>query len=173
MLKLKSEEPGMIYKYYLSMGSNVSPRLFYMKQALTELKKIGTIRQKSSLYESEPWGKKDQPSYLNAIISFHCDHKPSALLHAIKMIEKRMGRNTRERWGPREIDIDIVFCENIVLNQKDLKIPHENFSRRKFVLLPMMEINKTYRIEGSENTIETELNNCPDHSLIKQLNQNW
>jgi 7,8-dihydro-6-hydroxymethylpterin-pyrophosphokinase len=84
-----------------------------------------------------------------------------------------MGRNTRERWGPREIDIDIVFCENIVLNQKDLKIPHENFSRRKFVLLPMMEINKTYRIEGSENTIETELNNCPDHSLIKQLNQNW
>jgi 2-amino-4-hydroxy-6-hydroxymethyldihydropteridine diphosphokinase len=173
MLKLKLDEPGMIYKYYLSLGSNVSPRIFYMKQALAQLGEIGIIKQKSSLYESEPWGKKDQPLFLNAIVSFHSYLPPHKLLQAVKMIEKSSGRMTFVRWGPREIDIDIIFCEKVIINHKDLKIPHENFKRRKFVLLPMMELDKSYRIEGSVNTIETELNNCMDRSFVQQVNINW
>jgi 2-amino-4-hydroxy-6-hydroxymethyldihydropteridine diphosphokinase len=144
-----------------------------MKQALAELEKIGSIRKKSSLYESEPWGEKKQPAFLNAIISFHSPLPPQELLHAVKMIETRSGRKTFKRWGPREIDIDIIFCENIIIDQKDLKIPHENFRGRKFVLLPMVELDKTYRIEGSSNTIEAELNNCSDRSFVQQVNEDW
>ena len=163
----------MIYKYYLSLGSNISPRMFYMKQALVELEKIGIIKEKSSVYESEPWGKKDQPCFLNAIISLHTLLKPFKLLYYIKEIEKYLGRKYYERWGPREIDIDIIFCENIYIKHQNLNIPHENFQQRKFVLMPMMELNRDYNIEGMEMTVETVLSKCPDLSSIKQINVPW
>jgi 2-amino-4-hydroxy-6-hydroxymethyldihydropteridine diphosphokinase len=173
MLKLKLNEPEMIYRYYLSLGSNISPRMFYMKSAITELEKMGTIVRKSAIYKSEPWGKTEQPPFLNAIIFFHTSSPPFELLHYIKKIEKASGRNNSMRWGPREIDIDIILCENIMIQHKDLIIPHENFQKRKFVLIPMMDLDKNYRIEGTVNTIETVYNSCPDPSYVKQLKCDW
>lgn len=163
----------MIYKYYLSLGSNITPRELYMRQAMAELESFGAVIKKSAIYESEPWGRKNQSKFLNAVIFFQSWLNPFELLNSIKHLEKSIGRKKRLRWGPREIDIDIIFCENITIQHHSLKIPHENFQKRKFVLLPMMELDKNYPIDGTESTIESVFNRCKDLTNIKQVSMNW
>jgi len=114
MSKSRLYAPSKIYKYYLSLGSNVSPRTLYMRDAIAELEKMGTVIRKSSLYECEPWGRKDQPLFLNAVILFHTIYPPFKLLRNIKRIEKKLGRVETFKWGPRRIDIDIIFCDNFL-----------------------------------------------------------
>jgi 2-amino-4-hydroxy-6-hydroxymethyldihydropteridine diphosphokinase len=173
MLKSRFCAPNKKYNYYLSLGSNISPRTRYMTTALAELAQIGSVVKKSSLYESEPWGKKNQPLFLNAIILFQTDLSPFILLQNIKQIEKKIGRTQTGRWGPRNIDIDIIFCSNLSIKNKELNIPHLRYKDRKFVLIPMMELDKSYRVDGISATIETVLKNCSDRSYIQAINTSW
>ena len=114
MWKLKLDVIKMIFKYYLGLGSNIEPKLSFLQNAVSELDEIGKIVRKSRIYESIPWGNANQDKYLNAVIRFYSDLDPFNLLTSIKQIEQKIGRKyTEEKWGPREIDIDILFYNNM------------------------------------------------------------
>jgi 2-amino-4-hydroxy-6-hydroxymethyldihydropteridine diphosphokinase len=163
----------MDYNYILGLGSNIEPRQEYLANAISDLKSIGTIIIKSSIYETEALGYKNQLNFYNAIIKYTSSLSPRELLLAIKEIEKSIGRKNTFKWGPREIDIDIIFCQDYTLNESDLKIPHPEYSGRRFVLEPMLEIDKDYAISDSNKTIADFLASCEDQSSIHKLDLIW
>ena len=163
----------MIYNYILSLGSNIESRENYLVKALLELNSIGRIIKKSSIYETEAWGEKNQSNYYNAIINFESYFTPNKLLQALKKIEKTIGRKKSLHWGPREIDIDIIFCQDYTVNESELIIPHPEFAERKFVLQPMLEINKDYVFTDSNKSIAELLRLCKDKSDVNKLDLSW
>ena len=164
----------MMYKYYLGLGSNIEPRYNFLQNAICELNYIGEIKKKSGIYESLPWGNTDQNKFLNAVVRFYSELDPFNLLSKIKIIEQRIGRkHNREKWGPREIDIDILFSDNIFIRKDVLKIPHEQFKNRNFVLVPMAELNSNYRPEYNGMDIKYFLDNKTDQSVVRQTNISW
>ena len=163
----------MTYKFFLGLGSNVDPRFDYIKKACTELLSIGKIIKKSSIDSTQPWGDSKQADFYNAVIEFDTSFEPRALLNKIKAIEKKIGRSKTLHWGPREIDIDIIFCQNCVVSEPELYIPHRDFSARRFVLEPMAEINKNFFVTNTKKTVFDYLNECIDHSRIQKLSINW
>ena len=163
----------MTYKFFLGLGSNIEPRIDYIRKACTELLTIGKIIKKSSIYNTQPWGYSKQGDFYNAVIEFDTSFEPKTLLKKIKAIEKKIGRSNVLHWGPREIDIDIVFCQNCVVTEPDLYIPHRDFSERRFILEPMAEINKNFLVTNTNKTVFDFLNECIDHSQIQKLSINW
>jgi 2-amino-4-hydroxy-6-hydroxymethyldihydropteridine diphosphokinase len=134
---------------------------------------LGNITRKSSIYETQPWGNTDQGNFYNAIIELDTPFSPGELLIQIKNIEKTVGRKQSLPWGPREIDIDIIFCTNHTVIHEDLHIPHRYFSERKFVLEPMAEINRNFKVAPTDKSIAEYLSNCSDKSKIQKLAINW
>jgi 2-amino-4-hydroxy-6-hydroxymethyldihydropteridine diphosphokinase len=100
-----------------------------------------TILRRSSIYRTPAWGVENQPDFLNAAAKIRCDTTPQKLLNYLKSIEQQLGRVPRERWGPREIDLDILLFGATQLNQADLCIPHPGLLERTFVLVPLLEID--------------------------------
>ena len=126
---------------YIGIGSNLGNRQENCLRAIELLQKKGIIvKKRSSLYETEPWGVKDQPLFLNMAIEVETKLNPEALLRILKDVEKEVGRKESTRWGPRIIDLDILLLDNIILNEDNLKIPHPLMHKRDFVLLPLCEI---------------------------------
>lgn len=127
---------------FLLLGSNLGEREKNIKRALSFIDKIpNTLRLKtSSIYETEPWGYKDQPYFLNACCKIETNIPPKKLLFHLKNIEKLMGRKENIRYGPRIIDIDILLYEDLVICEENLTIPHPSLSNRKFALKALSEI---------------------------------
>ncbi len=100
-----------------------------------------SVRKASSLYETRPWGVKEQPAFINMAVEAETGLSPEELLAAAKGIEKEMGRADTFKWGPRIIDLDILFYDDIVINRKHLQIPHPLLQERRFVLAPLSEIS--------------------------------
>lgn len=126
---------------YIGIGSNLGNREENCLHAIKLLEKGGIIvKKRSSLYETEPWGVKDQPPFLNMAIEIETALKPKVLLKILKDVEKEVGRKESTKWGPRIIDLDILLIDNIVLNKDNLKIPHPFMHERDFVLRPLHEI---------------------------------
>jgi len=98
------------------------------------------IEAVSGLYETEPVGVTGQEPYLNGAVSMETALEPRELLAELKAIEQAAGRTPGERWGPREIDIDIILCEDRVVDEEGLRVPHASFRERRFVLAPLMEL---------------------------------
>ncbi|MFC2088262.1 2-amino-4-hydroxy-6-hydroxymethyldihydropteridine diphosphokinase [Calditrichota bacterium] len=164
----------MIFNYYLGLGSNIEPRSQFIKNAVKELSEYGKVNAKSSFYESDPWGKKDQNKFINVLIKFESNLKPFNLLKILKTIETNIGRIESDvLWGPRKIDIDIIFADGLNIVKNKLKIPHEYFQSRKFVLIPMAEIDTDYEVQGTEYNIKHFLDNCKDTSFVNKLETTW
>ena len=126
---------------YIGIGSNLGDREFNCKQAIGLLRQKGTtVSKESSLYETKPWGVRDQPLFLNMAIEVETDLKPFELLRTLKDIEKKMGREETFLWGPRIIDLDILLYDNNIVDEKGLRIPHPHMQDREFVLRPLCEI---------------------------------
>ncbi|MEJ5338513.1 MAG: 2-amino-4-hydroxy-6-hydroxymethyldihydropteridine diphosphokinase [Aquificaceae bacterium] len=126
---------------YIAFGSNVEDRLSYILKALELLKDYGSILKVSTLYISKPWGKTDQPEFINGVLEFETKLEPIGLLKVLKEIEQKTGRKPRERWGPREIDLDILLYENHILMLSFLRVPHLYLTERDFFLFPLLELN--------------------------------
>jgi 2-amino-4-hydroxy-6-hydroxymethyldihydropteridine diphosphokinase len=163
----------MIYNYYLGLGSNIEPRLNYMQTALRKLAVLGHIKQKSSIYNTQAWGNRLQHDYYNAVIEFDTTLSPRILLSAIKKIEREIGRRPSPRWGPREIDIDIIYCRNLTVQQADLIIPHRFIAKRRFILEPLTELDENLSIDGRGTPIGETLLSCGDCSYVSKLNLMW
>lgn len=125
---------------YLGLGSNLGDRETKITSALKMLGQKAQILKISSLYETEPVGYKDQPWFLNCVCSLETDLSPQALLKFAKAIERKLGRKPTLRFGPRLIDIDILFYDGLILDSPDLVIPHPRLAERAFVLVPLKEI---------------------------------
>ncbi len=131
---------------YIGIGSNLGDRGLNCRRSAELLMQRGIIITKeSSLYETDPWGVKDQPLFLNMAIEIETDLKPGDLLRTLKDIEEEMGRGETFRWGPRIIDLDILLFDELVVDEENLKIPHPYLHRRDFVLDPLCEIAEHVR----------------------------
>lgn len=126
----------------LSLGSNDGDRANCLKSALSALDRLDhvTLETVSHCYETRPWGRPEQPAFLNVAAEIGTDLSPLELLNAAKRIETELGRRPGARWGVRAIDIDIVLWGSTVLDTDELTIPHRDFRRRAFVLVPLAEI---------------------------------
>ncbi|MDK2786321.1 MAG: dihydroneopterin aldolase / 2-amino-4-hydroxy-6-hydroxymethyldihydropteridine diphosphokinase [Thermotoga sp.] len=125
----------------IALGSNLGDREMNLKTALVKMKERGMYIEKlSSFVETEPYGYTDQPKFLNAVCLVETDLSPRALLNTLLAIEREMGRVRTVKWGPRVIDLDIVFYEDLIVNEEGLIIPHPDAHNRLFVLEPLSEI---------------------------------
>jgi 2-amino-4-hydroxy-6-hydroxymethyldihydropteridine diphosphokinase len=125
---------------YLALGSNLGDRLANLKQAIAALTPQINVKAKSQVYETPPWGVENQPKFLNQVVKAKTYLEPEQLLKHLKRLEVALGRKESVPNGPRLIDIDILFYNDLVLNTPTLVIPHPRLHERGFVLLPLMDI---------------------------------
>ena len=126
---------------YIGIGSNLGNREENCQKAIALLiEKNINITKRSSLYEIEAWGVKEQPRFINMAVEIETNLEPAELLKVIKEIENSMGRRKGIRWGPRVIDLDVLLYDDLILKTHDLEIPHPGIKDREFVLKPLSEI---------------------------------
>jgi len=125
----------------LLLGSNLGDRLSFLKCAIEEIgTAIAPIAKASSVYETKSWGKTDAPDYLNQVILLDTGLAPRLVLETLLGIEEKLGRKRGEKWGPRTIDIDILFYGQEIIDEPGLHIPHPELHKRRFTLEPLTEI---------------------------------
>ncbi|WP_295669058.1 2-amino-4-hydroxy-6-hydroxymethyldihydropteridine diphosphokinase [uncultured Mucilaginibacter sp.] len=130
-----------MHEVFLLLGSNLGDRQLFMKQAIDHIETaIAPVLKKSSVYETQSWGKTDAPDYLNQVILLKTAFNPNDVLEKILNIENKLGRHREEKWGSRTIDIDILFYDQQIINEPGLIIPHPELQNRRFTLEPLAEI---------------------------------
>ncbi|MGL1935137.1 MAG: 2-amino-4-hydroxy-6-hydroxymethyldihydropteridine diphosphokinase [Fibrobacterales bacterium] len=133
-----------IERIYLSLGSNIGDRRAHLKRAIQLFKKIAHSEiAESPLYETAPVGPQDQEKFYNMVISFDTDLTPGTLLNFCKGVEFIVGRKKRRRWGAREIDCDMLYYGNKIVQTGYITIPHKELTKRLFVLIPFCDLNST------------------------------
>ena len=145
-------------KAYLGLGTNMGDRLEYLNSAcilLSEYENIN-ITKKSKIYETKAWGYTAQADFLNMCLEINTSLDEFQLLEVCGQVEQKLNRKRIIRWGPRTIDVDILFFNDIILNNEKLSIPHPRISERAFVLIPLMDLNTNLVIKNK--TIDVYLN---------------
>lgn len=128
------------HRVFIGIGSNLGQRERNLVEAIERCQTFAILKKASSVYETEPWGEKDQPKFLNQVIEVETCLEPLQFLAALKRIEKEMGRAPTKRYGPRLIDLDILLFDRLVVKTPDLTIPHPMLDQRAFVLVPLAEV---------------------------------
>lgn len=124
----------------LALGTNLGDRPANLQAAIAALPPVVTVHQQSFVYETLPWGVTDQPSFLNMVIIGETSQKPLELLKSLKELETRLGRIPSIHYGPRKIDIDILFYDTLILDTPQLTLPHPHLHERAFVLVPLADL---------------------------------
>jgi 2-amino-4-hydroxy-6-hydroxymethyldihydropteridine diphosphokinase len=153
---------------HISAGSNVGDRKQNLELALTSLGKKASVKKVSSFFETEPVGYLNQPWFLNLAIEIETLRTPSELLHLCQEIEASCGRLRTFPNAPRTLDLDILLLEDMVVNQKDLVIPHPRLWERRFVLEPLAQIAPETVHPVLKKSILTLLEECPDQSKVRR-----
>ncbi|MDP4236186.1 MAG: 2-amino-4-hydroxy-6-hydroxymethyldihydropteridine diphosphokinase [Bacteroidota bacterium] len=142
-----------MHKAYIGIGTNIEPRMERMEQALIALGQFGMLARKSSLYETAPVGFTEQPDFVNAVVLLETELELPEVHEALKLLEKQLGRTDRPRWHEREIDFDILFFDDIIVDSPKLIVPHAEVQNRAFVLVPMNEIASDLRHPVFQKTV--------------------
>ena len=152
---------------FLALGSNIGSRKKNLIKAHKSIiKNIGKIIKYSKIYETEPWGFNNQQKFLNQVIKIQTKHRPEELLNKLKKIEKKIGRIKSSKWGERLIDLDILYFNDKIINSNKLIIPHQYLHKRKFVLIPLNDINKEFKHPILKISNYELLNNCDDNKSV-------
>ena len=155
---------------FLSLGSNLGDRAGMLSAGLGLLAPSAgrdlRIIRKSRVYESPPWGKTDQPPFLNQVVEIATTLSPEMLLARCREVEDALGRVRRERWGPRTIDVDILLYGDRAIETPDLVVPHAELRRRAFVLVPLAEVAPGLRLPTRE-TVEDLLATVPGRDAVR------
>ena len=155
---------------HLLIGGNLGDRKENLLTAISLInEQCGSLTRSSSVYETEAWGKTDQPSFLNQALEISTTLNARQLMRKILKIEKEMGRIRKEKLGPRIIDIDILLYENEIHDLRFLKIPHPEMQNRRFVLVPLAEIDPTLQHPVLKKTIAELLEECPDNLEVTKI----
>lgn len=154
---------------YLLLGTNQGDCIENLKKARYSISNsAGKITAFSSVYKTAAWGKHDQPDFYNQILRIETPLNPHQLLTEVLSIEAKIGRQRDQKWGPRIIDIDILFYGNSILNEPALTIPHPGIPNRNFVLTPLNEIASDLIHPVLSKTIEQLLKECPDNLPVEK-----
>lgn len=150
-------------KVFLLIGGNMGDRLQNLHQAIAQLSAaVGPVIQQSAVYETAAWGKTDQAAFLNQALLLDTSLSPGELITAVLLVEERMGRHRTEKFGPRVIDIDIMFYNEEVIDEPHLTIPHPQLQNRRFALVPLNEIAPKLVHPVLNKTLEELLVECQD-----------
>lgn len=142
---------------FIALGSNMGDRNKYLEDAITLInKRVGNVLKRSSILETEPYGYTDQDNFLNMAIKVDTELSPRDLLKELLQIEAELERVRLITWGPRTIDLDIIYYDNEIIDEDDLKIPHIDLYNRDFVLKPIVEIDENF-IDPRKNKKVREL----------------
>lgn len=162
---------------WIGLGSNLGDRMANLEAGLEGLSDSADILQKSSVYETEPWGRTDQPPFLNAVCSLVTEvDDPLLLLDILKQIEERSGRRQEiGRWDSRILDLDILMWGQIDFRHERLTIPHPEMAGRRFVLEPLAEVVPDLYHPVAGYTIGELLALCPDETEVRRKGRlpNW
>ena len=154
---------------YLSLGSNVGNRSEQLSKAIDFLKEKGEVKRISSVYETEAWGNTNQPSFLNLVLQMMTNFEAINFMKELLLIEEKMGRIRQNKWESRNIDIDILYFNNEIIDENELKIPHPYIHERKFVLEPLAEIAPDFVHPLLKLSSIEMLKACPDSLKVKRL----
>lgn len=157
---------------FIALGSNKGNKLAFLQAAVDSVfERVGAVKKISKVYETPALGFEGDTFY-NACIKVETDLKPKKLLKELKQIEKDLGRKTKksDKYESREIDLDILFYDDVVIEDKSLVIPHPELHKRKFVLEPLHDIAKDYEHYQLHKSIANLLEICEDSSVIKPIN---
>ena len=155
---------------FLLLGGNLGDRQLLMQTAVTNIaERVGPILKKSALYETQSWGKTDEPDYLNQVIFLKTELSADKVLNEILEIETGMGRRRYEKWGSRLIDIDILFYNDDVIKKEGLEIPHPELHKRRFTLEPLAEIAPALVHPLLNKTISELKKDLTDSLIVKKL----
>jgi 2-amino-4-hydroxy-6-hydroxymethyldihydropteridine diphosphokinase len=159
---------GLNLSGFLGLGSNIGTREQNLAEAADAIGQISDciIKHLSSIYETEPWGKKDQDPFLNQVIEIETELNPQLFFTHCQEIERKMGRKYSVHWGPRIIDIDLLLWGDQIIDDEILKIPHPTLTERKFVLIPLTEIAPSFPVPGSGKTTREVLKECRDTAKV-------
>jgi 2-amino-4-hydroxy-6-hydroxymethyldihydropteridine diphosphokinase len=142
---MTEQEDIAVHTVYMGLGSNIGDRDANLSAALRALAAIVTVERVSSVYDTAPMLYTDQPRFHNLVCQATTSLAPGALLHAVKEIERQLGRTFGPRYGPRVIDIDVLLYDRLILNTSALTIPHPRMAERAFVLAPLAELAPTLK----------------------------
>ncbi len=156
---------------YLSLGSNLGDRLAYLKAGVDGLRtdlQVTSI-EVSPVYETAPWGKLDQPGYLNCCVRLWTSLSPAETLSLCLAIERKNGRQRTDHWGARTLDIDILIFDDLILSTSDLILPHPHLKDRRFVLKPMADLASELMVPGYDQTVGGFLERCGDTGEVVEV----
>ena len=160
----------MVSSVFISLGGNLGNTREIFKNAYAEIeKKLGPITKKSSIYQTAAWGPIPQPDFLNQVLCLSTEILPEQMMVILLDIEKSMGRIREERWGPRVIDLDILFYEDEIHTTELLQLPHPEIENRRFVLIPLVEIAADKIHPISKKTIADILAETKDDTEVIRL----
>jgi 2-amino-4-hydroxy-6-hydroxymethyldihydropteridine diphosphokinase len=134
----------MNHVVYIALGTNLGNRPDNLRAALGTLPPEVSVLAESHVYETPPWGYEDQPAFLNMVVKAETSLEPGALLKYLKQLEVQLGREGNFRWGPRLIDLDILFYDDLIIDTPPLVIPHPRLHERAFVLVPLADVAPEY-----------------------------
>jgi 2-amino-4-hydroxy-6-hydroxymethyldihydropteridine diphosphokinase len=161
----------MIHTAYIGIGSNLGTS---GENCVEAIEKISTndhikIISKSSFYKTAPIGDIEQDWFINSVIRVDTKLNPKELLLTLLNIESEMGRIRKEKWGPRLIDLDLLFYDKLILNQEGITLPHPEMQKRNFVLVPLNEISESLTHPILKKTVKTLLQESSDDTEVKKL----
>ena len=154
---------------FLSLGSNLGDKLENIKKGIEKLKKSQKIKilKISSIYETEPWEMETQERFLNLVLKVETGFPPLQLLDFLEELEKKLGRESKSDKHPRSIDMDILFYNDLIFHTERLVVPHPVLHKRKFVLVPLAEIEPELEHPQLHKDIKTILENLEDKAEVK------
>lgn len=160
-------------KAYLALGSNLGDRMNYLREAVQRLDEIAEIEvlEKAKIYETDPYGEVPQDNFLNSAIAIETTLEPLSLLKKIHEVEASLDRERLIHWGPRTIDIDILYMDGIEMTEEVLTIPHKELTKRSFVLIPLSDVFKKKELLGQP--LERWIEQTGNANEVRNTNESW
>jgi 2-amino-4-hydroxy-6-hydroxymethyldihydropteridine diphosphokinase len=161
----------MEHTAYIGIGSNLGDKLKRCEKAISEILKIDRqkLLAKSSFYKTQPIGYTSQDWFVNGVIKIETDLEAPELFQTLKTIESQLGRTKTFRWGPRAIDLDILFFDEVEIRTEELQIPHPFIQDRQFVLIPLVEIDRHLIHPVLKKTMQELLNNFEEDQGVEKI----
>jgi 2-amino-4-hydroxy-6-hydroxymethyldihydropteridine diphosphokinase len=159
-----------VHKAYILLGSNQGNRKQFFRKAVKQVQEhCGRIVQESSIYETAAWGNTKQAAFLNQVILIHTTLSPDELMKTLLHIETGLGRIRTEKYGPRTIDLDILFFDGLIYHSPVVTLPHPAIQDRRFVLIPLAELSPRKIHPVYQKTITRLLGECADTLEVKKV----
>lgn len=172
VLYLKTSAVSKMDTAYLLLGSNMGNRLANIKNAIQKISQVcGDIVQLSSIYDTAAWGYTEQGNFLNQVVVLDSNMHPTQLMLHLLEIEKEIGRVRDIKYGPRLIDIDILLFDNEIINNSILTLPHPELQKRKFALMPLVEVASELIHPIIKQTITELLLSCTDTCYVQKFSE--